>query len=101
MIWDYDSFSSQIIEQFPSRDSLAGARQQECPEILAIQLAGSSEIQERMMLLLKEGRGHHGPPRLDDPDGEIEETSIKFRWKIACLANEITRYEYINQRILR
>lgn len=44
-----------------------GARQQECPEILAIQLAGSSEIQERMMLLLKEGRGHpgatQGPPR--------------------------------------
>ena len=56
-----------------------GARQQECPEILAIQLAGSSEIQERMMLLLKEGRGHpgatQGPPRLDDPDGEIEENS--------------------------
>eukprot|EP00435_Cladocopium_sp_Y103_P034010 s209_g8.t1 len=30
--------------------------EQECPEILAIQLAGSSEIQERMMLLLKEGK---------------------------------------------
>ena len=29
---------------------------QECPEILAVQLAGSSEIQERMMLLLDEGR---------------------------------------------
>ena len=28
---------------------------QECPEILAIQLAGSSEIEERMMLLLKAG----------------------------------------------
>ena len=27
---------------------------QECPEILAIQLAGSSEIEERMMLLLKQ-----------------------------------------------
>lgn len=30
---------------------------QECPEILAIQLAGSSEIEERMMLLLKAGTG--------------------------------------------
>ena len=30
---------------------------QECPEILAIQLAGSSQIEERMMLLLKAGAG--------------------------------------------
>ncbi|CAJ1346712.1 unnamed protein product, partial [Effrenium voratum] len=33
---------------------------QECPEILAIQTAGSSEIQERMMMLLDDGAPDNG-----------------------------------------
>ena len=44
-----------FLHNIPQLSAGVSSFREECPEILAIQLAGSSEIQERMMLLLKEG----------------------------------------------
>ena len=49
-LWTLPLDMSEIKSKSPKR-----RKHQECPEILAIQLAASSEIQERMMILLKEG----------------------------------------------